>query len=111
MSKRAWVMRIFGKSLGGGRRSASRDQAIALAILSTVEEDRRVALINVSKRGARLAAPDLPRKGEDVIFRADAVESFGRVVWSRNGQCGVLFEPPISASELAGLRQNVEMAA
>jgi|SRR6476660_3554115 hypothetical protein len=104
-------MRIFGKSIGGGRRSASRDAAITLAILSTVEDDHRVALINVSRRGARLAAPDLPGKGEDVIFRTEAVESFGRVVWSRNGQCGVLFEPPISATELAGLRQNIEMAA
>jgi len=104
-------MRIFGKSIGGGRRSASRDAAITLAVLSTIEDDRRVALINISRRGARLAAPDLPAKGEDVIFRAEAVESFGRVIWSKKGQCGVIFEPPISATELAGLRQNVEMAA
>ena len=104
-------MRIFGKSVGGGRRQTARDPALTLAIVSTIEDDRRVALLNVSSRGVRLAAPDLPDKGEDVIFRSAALEAFGRVVWSRKGQCGVLFEPPIAADDVASLRRDAQLAA
>src|SRR5689334_5131985 len=104
-------MRIFGKSIGGGRRASARNPSASLAVLSTVEEDCRVAVLNVSRRGARLAAPDLPGKGQDVILRAEAVESFGRVVWSRKGQCGVLFEPPILANEVASFRGETDIAA
>jgi len=104
-------MRFFGKSRGGGRRDVPRRPSLLLAILSTVEQDRRVALLNVSRRGARLVSPDLPHKGDDVILRAQTVESFGRVVWARNGQCGILFEPPITAGEVAQLQQQVDMAA
>jgi hypothetical protein len=104
-------MRIFGKSIGGGRRTSTREETVTLAIVSTIEDDRRVALLNVSRRGARLAAPDLPEKGEDVIVRSEALESFGRVIWSRKGQCGVLFEPPITANEVAQLRREAQSAA
>ena len=104
-------MQIFGKSIGAGRRQSTRSSSLTLGVLSTVEDDCRVALVNVSRRGARVAAPDLPGKGADVIFRSDAVEAFGRVVWSRKGQCGILFEPPILADQVVQLRREANMAA
>ena len=105
-------MSTFGRSVGGGRRQSSRNPTKVLAEISTVDDDRRVALLNVSRRGARLIAPDLPAEGADVILRADDLEAFGHVVWSKNGQCGILFEPAISASEVAQLRvDDVRIAA
>ena len=105
-------MRIFGRSIGGGRRHSPRDPSVLLAEVSTVEDDRRVALLNISRRGARLAAPDLPVKGADIILRAADVEAFGHVIWSQAGQCGVLFEPSIAASAVVALReQEVRIAA
>ena len=99
-------MSEFGKSKGGGRRSAPRVKAPVLAVLSTVTEDYRAAVINVSGIGARLSAPQLPTDNEEVIFRADNVQAFGHVVWSHDGQCGVSFEGPISASEVDRLRSQ-----
>jgi hypothetical protein len=102
-------MNVFGKAKGGGRRSAKRVPAPVLAVLSTIEEDHRAALVNISSSGARLSAPSLPREGEQVIFKADRVTAFGRIVWSDGAQCGVAFDGPIIADELQRLRGQVGM--
>jgi hypothetical protein len=102
-------MNVFGRSKGGGRRSAQRVPAPVLAVLSTVTEDHRGALVNISSTGARLSAPSLPREGEQVIFKADRVTAFGRFVWSKGAQCGIAFDGPIIADELERLRRQVSM--
>ena len=101
-------MSTFGKAGGGSRREASRAPAPLLTVLSTVAADRHVDLMNVSDRGVRLAAPDLPSEGEDVIFEAECVQAFGRVVWSRDGQCGVAFEAPMATDQVERLRQEAD---
>ena len=59
----------------------------------------------------QLTSPDLPEEGETVIFQSETVQSFGRVVWSRGGQCGVAFETPISAEQVEQLRGEANLAA
>ena len=102
-------MTTFGKSKGGGRRKSARAGAPLLARLSTVANDYRVALVNLSRTGAQLSAPDLPAQGEGVIFHADTVQSLGHVVWSRDGQCGVAFESPITEVEAGRLRKEANI--
>ena len=102
-------MNVFGKAKGGGRRSAKRVEAPVLAILSTIKEDHRAALVNISSSGARLSAPSLPAEGEQVIFNADGVSAFGRVVWSDGPECGVAFDGTIIASEVDRLRTQFNM--
>ena len=97
-------MTTFGKSAGGGRRKTPRARAPVLAILSTLSDDRRAAIVNLSRNGARLSAPDLPSEGEPIVFKADHVETFGRIVWRRGTECGLAFDSPISAAELDRLR-------
>ena len=99
-------MNIFGKSHGGGRRKSARDPAPLLAVLSTLANDTRVGLVNVSSRGVQLMAPDLPDAGEDVIFQAENDQFFGRVIWSRDGQCGVAFEAPLAEDQMERLRHQ-----
>jgi PilZ domain len=99
-------MRTFGKASGGGRRKASRAQAPVLGTLSTVANNYPFGLVNLSSTGARVSAPYLPVEGEEVIFRADMLQSFGRVVWAHNGECGVAFEAPILAGEVQRLRRE-----
>ena len=101
-------MGTFGKSEGGGRRSAPRVKAPVLAVLSTVSEDYRAALVDVSGAGASLSAPRLPAHDDEVIFRAEKVQAFGKVVWSRDGQCGIAFEGPIDPAELDRLRSQTD---
>ena len=102
-------MGTFGKSQGGGRRKAARAHAPVLAVLSTVGEDHRAALVDISCTGARLSAPQLPSEGEELIFRAEKVESFGSVMWSEGGQCGVAFQHPLMPSDVARLREQASL--
>jgi PilZ domain len=102
-------MRTFGKSQGGGRRNAARAQAPLLAILSSVASDHRAAIMNLSLSGARFSAPDLPAEGEKVAFRADTVQAFGTVVWSRGRECGVVFETPLAAGDVERLRRAADL--
>ena len=65
--------------------------------------------MNLSCTGARFSSPDLPDVGADVIFRADKIQSFGRVVWRDSNQCGVAFEGDLSSAEVDLLRQQAEL--
>lgn len=104
-------MSTFGKSNGGGRRKALRAATPLLAVIATVGYERRVGVVNVSTYGIQLTSPDLPTDGEIVMFRSDTVQAFGRVVWTRPGQCGVLFDEPISARQVEQLRREANLAA
>ena len=96
----------FGKAKGGGRRKSARTEAPVLGTLSTIGRDYRVALVNLSSTGVRLSAPDLPVEGEEVMFSAENVHSYGFVVWVHGGQCGVSFESPMPASDVDRLRNQ-----
>ena len=66
--------------------------------------------MNVSRDGVQLTSPDLPAVGEKLIFQSETVQCFGRVVWSRRGQCGVAFDVPISYNQVERLREEAELA-
>jgi hypothetical protein len=102
-------MGTFGKAKGGGRRKAERTCTPLMIRLSTVANDYRAALVNVSRTGARLTAPDLPPEGEEVVFRADPILSYGHVVWALDGQCGISFESPIGPAEVDRLRSEANI--
>jgi len=102
-------MSTFGRSKGGGRRSAKRVTAPVLVVLSTVEQDHRAALVNISSSGARLSAPNLPPEGEQVVFNASGVSVFGRVVWTHGAECGVAFDRSMIASDVERLRSEVSI--
>ena len=82
-----------------------------LAVVSTVDDARRVGVINVSRYGVQLTSPDLPAEGETVIFQSENVQSFGRVAWSREGQCGIAFDGSITAQQVEQLRCEANIAA
>jgi len=102
-------MHSFGKSEGGGRRGAQRAQAPVLAVASTAVNVHRAAIMNVSHTGAQLSAPDLPGEGQDVVFRADSVEAFGKVVWARGNQCGIAFQSPLASQDVERLRRAANL--
>jgi PilZ domain len=104
-------MSTFGKSSGGGRRKTPRAAVPLLAVVSTVAYDRRVGLLNVSRDGVLLTSPDLPAVGETVIFQSETLQSFGRVAWSHDCQCGIEFEAPISQEQVQQLRQEGDLTS
>jgi len=107
--KAASVMPTFGKAKGGGRRKARRSDAPLLVGLSTVTQDFRAAIVNVSQTGVRLSGPDLPSEREELMFRVDRVQAFGKVIWKRRNECGVAFDNPLSAAEVDRLRDAANL--
>jgi PilZ domain len=65
--------------------------------------------MDVSRTGARLSAPDLPSEGQDLVFRADNVEAFGKVVWSRGNECGIAFGTPLTSTDVERLRRAADL--
>ena len=102
-------MRMFGKAKGGGRRKSARSAVPMLGTLSTVANDYRVGLVDLSDGGAQFYAPDLPAEGEKVIFRVEQVRSLGMITWSHDDQCGVTFDDPLTRKDLDWLRKQPKL--
>jgi hypothetical protein len=88
-----------------GRRVEPRACIVLPATVDALSGRRRISLLDVSHSGARLEGPDLPAAGRDVILRCGEVDTFGMVIWTVPGRCGVQFDDPISTPELIALRE------
>jgi hypothetical protein len=100
-------MAVFGKRMGGGRRSAARREGPLIAVLTTLKGSHSAVLADISATGARLRAAQLPDMGEVLTLRIDAVEAFGAVIWVEAGECGIAFDRPLAPDEEQLLRQKV----
>jgi len=101
----------FGKSNGGGRRSAKREAAPVLVSYTMLTGKCSAILIDVSRTGARLRGDSLPQQGEELILTMDRLRTFATVAWSGGGECGVAFDMPLPHEEIHRLKQSVAEAA
>lgn len=99
-------MRAFGRSNGGGRRSASRALAPLPAIFMTIARTDTAAVIDISCTGVRLRGRDLPPRGEEMDLKVEEVRVFGIVAWAEDDECGVAFEAPLMPFEVDRLRRK-----
>jgi hypothetical protein len=102
-------MVAFGKSQGGGRRSAPRASTPMLATVSTLTRSHSAVVVNVSTSGARLRGSDLPSMSEDLVVNIETVQAFGTVIWSEQGEAGIEFDPPLNLDEEALLRRRMAL--
>lgn len=100
-------MGMFGKSNGGGRRHALRENVPMPALVSTVQDTRVAVLVNLSNSGARLSGANLPPASESISLKIDCVRVFGIVAWSEDGQCGVEFDAPLPEFEVDRLKRQM----
>ena len=100
-------MTVFGKCMGGGRRSAARREGPLVAVLTTLKGSHSAVLADISATGARLRGSQLPDMGEVLTLRIDAVQAFGAVIWVEADECGIAFDRPLAADEEQLLRQKV----
>ena len=96
----------FGKCDGGGRRTAPRQAAPLIAIITTLKDTHEARLVDVSTTGVRLKGEDLPVEGEELFLTIESVRTFGCVAWRRDGECGIAFEGPLPPDAVNGLRQK-----
>ena len=104
-------MSTFGKCSGGGRRSAAREVAPLVAVFTTLTQSHAVTLVDVSATGARLRGDFLPRMAEELLLSVEGVRTFGHVVWSESGECGVEFDEPLQPAAVEELRTKVARSA
>jgi len=103
-------VRPFGKRDGGGRRNSARLAAPLPALLSSTLSSRTAILEDVSCTGARLQATDPPSLGEEILIKVERLTLFGKVVWSKGGECGVRFDQPLTRGEVLLLSKNADAA-
>lgn len=94
----------FGKSKGGGRRSAARVDAPLPALLITMSERHPALLFNISRTGAKLRAKAAPSKGTELFLQVGTVDVYARIVWRRGEVCGLRFEHEIRSWDVEQLR-------
>lgn len=66
----------------------------------------QTCLVDVSIKGARFSGTELPRILEDVLMTIGDVQTFGTVRWRKGNLCGIQFEKPLSAFEVARIRSE-----
>ena len=83
------------------RRSANRTRTVFRIARVKSQADEGLARIrNISDTGMRLTVGIAVAKGDDVdIWLSDAVVFRGRVVWIKEGECGVQFVERIDSVE------------
>lgn len=93
----------FGKRIDkpGGSRKAAREQLVLRAVIMTTTDTISVDLLDISKTGARLRAPDPPAGGQELIALLGGLEAFATVVWQEADQCGIQFDMPLSDRAVA----------
>jgi PilZ domain-containing protein len=101
----------FGKCQGGGRRSAARTIALLSVVVTTLARSQTAVLVDVSSTGARLRGPDLPEPGDDLFIKVERTEKFATVAWSREDECGIEFDGPITDLEVEELRRTAAAAS
>jgi hypothetical protein len=101
----------FGKRHGGGRRTAEREVAPAVARFTTVTKSHGAVLVDLSTTGARLRSSELPVKGEELMVAVETIRAFGSVAWVRGDQFGVAFDVPISLADVRRLKGKLARCA
>ena len=101
----------FGKSKGGGRRSAKRETAPVLVTFTTLTGNCSAVLVDVSPLGARLQGESLPQQGDELVLTMDRLKTFATVAWVAGCECGLTFDLALPPEEIHRLKQRVSVAA
>ena len=79
------------------RRQAEREEVSCQVVLHTSYARMRGMLTDLATGGARFVAELVPGAGVSALLEWDGRETLCRVVWSKDGACGLVFDRPISA--------------
>ena len=86
------------------RRAQSRLRTRLQARIVTLYSTRTTVLLDLSLTGARVKASAEMRVDDEIVLSWARYEAFGKIVWLRDGMCGIVFDRPISAQNLVVTR-------
>jgi hypothetical protein len=89
----------FGKRIDGptGRRRIEREEVVLAACAQTLKASRDVVVSDVSPKGAKLQGRQLNTLDRDVLLLVGAIDLFAKIAWATPGECGIIFEEPLSS--------------
>ena len=87
-------MPVFGRRVDvpGGRRRSVRQAVVLAASALGFNRSSSVLVPDISERGARLQARDLPAAGERLLINFGETGLFATVTWRSRDECGILFD-------------------
>jgi len=87
-------------------RRRSQRAAVALpASVVTMSSYQYFELIDLSATGARMRGPTVLPLGRTALFRLESYQALCRMVWAKDGVCGVQFDELIPPRVLEDLRR------
>ena len=96
------------------RRQSEREDVSCPVVLHTSYARMRGVLTDLATGGARFVAELVPVEGVSALLEWDGRETLCRVVWSKDGACGLVFDRPISTHlvmQTAERKERTEAAA
>lgn len=89
-------------------RDRPRSSMFLSAVLRTETEQVTVRIRNMSANGAMIEAPVCPSIGTQVQLIRGSLITFGEVVWSADGQCGLCFASELSVKDWLAAPSKIE---
>ena len=74
------------------RRESEREEVVLAGSAFGLGRSRSIIVSDLSSRGARLDARDMPAPGADVLVVVGPFEGMATVVWRNDDRCGVWFD-------------------
>lgn len=88
------------------RRSTPRYKVDCPAQLRMPMGDRQGWLYDISEEGARFTTTNPPPKGTSGLLEWGMHEAFGKIVWSNEEGCGIVFERPLNRAIIDAMAAN-----
>ncbi len=103
-------MGIYAKLSGiTGRRRDSRLRLGVPAQLITLSGQCSASLCDLSQSGAHLRTKGVLERGEDAVLSWLGFETFGRIVWTHDGEAGMEFDELLAPAILIQTRDQVDL--
>jgi hypothetical protein len=101
----------FGADSYAHQRIEARARVALQAVVETVLGRSRGFILNLSCHGAMVQTERVLTRGVDLLLKCRQLDALGRVMWARDGLCGVEFDEPIEEELVIELRQVADEIA
>jgi len=97
-----------GNQIQSCRRESAREEVVLAGSAYGLGRSRSIIVSDLSTRGARLDARDMPAPGDDVLVVVGPFEGLATVVWRADDHCGVWFDDVLPAETIDRMKSEAK---
>ena len=90
------------------RRESEREEVVLAGSAYGLGRSRSIIVSDLSSRGARLDARDMPAPGSDVLVVVGPFEGMATVVWRNDDRCGVWFDENLPDYMISAMKNEAK---